>query len=369
MSRSRAPPTFPRGPSRRVSIVHAPRCVPISNLWSVLMPSNVDEFTWVSDPRLDVPDPDGAMTDRARMALVNHMSAAIDRPGRRLPWLIAATAVAGGAAGAVVLAVGVGAGSAPHRSGSATPVASLAQQPVRPSFVLLPVARRAAQTPALPGNATLVKRSTDVPTPGRAPTVMTGYDLYQDNGDYYYGQTLAALRSAASDPSPSDKQAAPFGQITAAAAASADLTPAQAADKLLAADPHPTPKVGHVDTTEGKPFTWTQAAVDRDLDGIEWLSISSALEGGAGKPQVRAGALRAAAAMPNTTVTSTTHDGEPAVAITWHEGPGQYVESLTVDSQTGVLLLAHDGGSPTGVTSTTTYDVSRVTAPSLTAAH
>jgi hypothetical protein len=333
------------------------------------MPSNVEEFTWVTDHRLDVPDPDGAMTDRARMALVDHMSAATDRPGRRLPWLIGATAVAAGAAGAVVLAGGLGAGSAVRHSGSATPVVSLAQQAVRPSFVVLHVAGRAAQTPALPGNATLVKRSTDVITPGHAPTVLTGYDLYQDNGDYYYGQTFAALRSAAGDPSPSDAHGAPFGQIVAAAAASADLTPTQAADKLLAADPHPTPKVGQADTTQGKPFTWTQAAVDRDLDGIEWQAISAALEGGAGKPQVRAGALRAAAVMPNTTVTSTTDDGQPVVEVAWHEGPGQYVESLTVDSQTGVLLLAHNGGNPTGVTSTTTYNVSRVTAPSLTAAH
>ena len=335
------------------------------------MPSNVEEFTWVTDHRLDVPDPDGAMTDRARMALVDHMSAATDRPRRR-PWLIAATAVAAGAAGAagaVVLAGGLGAGSAVRHSGSATPVVSLAQQAVRPSLVVLHVAGRAAQTPALPGNATLVKRSTDVITPGRAPTVSTGYDLYQDNGDYYYGQTFAALRSAASDPSPSDAHGAPFGQIIAAAAASADLTPTQAADNLLAADPHPTPKVGQADTTQGKPFTWTQAAVDRDLDGIEWEAINAALEGGAGKPQVRAGALLAAAAMPNTTVTSTTDDGQPVVEVTWHEGPGQYVESLTVYSQTGILLLAHNGGSPTSVTSTTTYNVRRVTAPSLTAAH
>ena len=89
--------------------------------------------------------------------------------------------------------------------------------------------------------------------------------------------------------------------------------------------------------------------------------------GGAGKPQVRAGALNAAAAMPNTTVTSTTDNGQPAVEITWDNGP--YVESVTVDSQTGVLLLAHDAGTPTSATSTTTYNVSRVTAPSLTAAH
>ncbi|HEY1775594.1 MAG TPA: hypothetical protein VGG41_05475, partial [Solirubrobacteraceae bacterium] len=152
------------------------------------MPFNVEEFTWVTDHRLDVPDPDGAMTDRARMALVDHMSAATDRPGRRLRWLIGATAVAAGAAGAVILAGGLGAGSAVRPSGPATPVVSLAQQAVTPSLVVLHVASRAAQTPALPGNATLVKRSTDVITPGRAPTVFTGFDLYQDNGDYYYGQ-------------------------------------------------------------------------------------------------------------------------------------------------------------------------------------
>ena len=138
------------------------------------MPSNVEEFTWVTDHRLDVPDPDGAMTDRARMALVDHMSAATDRPGRRLPWLIAATAVAAGAAGAVVLAGGLGTGSAVRHSGSPTPVVSLAPQAVKPSLVVLHVAGRAAQTPALPGNATLVKRSTDVITPGRAPTVFDG---------------------------------------------------------------------------------------------------------------------------------------------------------------------------------------------------
>ena len=334
------------------------------------MPSNVEEFTWVTDHRLDVPDPDGAMTDRARMALVDHMSAATDRPGRRLPWLIAATAVAAVAAGAVVLAGGLGAGSAVHSSGSA--YAGREPRASKPS------GRRSwcctsrtapLRPPRCPATQPWSSDPRDVITPGRAPTVFTGYDLYQDNGDYYYGQTFAALRSAASDPSPSDAHGAPFGQIVAAAAASADLTPTQAADKLLAADPHPTPKVGQTDTTQGKPFTWTQAAVDRDLDGIEWQAINAALEGGAGKPQVRAGALRAAAAMPNTTVTSTTHDGQPVVEVTWHQGPGQYVESLTVDSQTGVLLLAHTGGSPTDATSTTTYNVSRVTAPSLTAAH
>ena len=331
------------------------------------MPSNVDEFTWVSDHRLDVPDPDGAMTDRARMALVNHMSAAAERPARRLPWLIGATAIAASAAGVVVLAGGVGAGSIVRHNGSATPVASLAPQPVQPSFVLLHVADRAAQTPELPGNATMVKRSTEISTPGRAPTAMTGYDLYEDNGDYYWGQTVAALRSVASDPSPSDAREAPSGQIVAAAAASANLTPTQAAEKLLAASPHPTPKVGQVETTEGQPFTWTQAAVDRDLDGIEWGAISGALEGGAGKPQVRAGALRAAAAMPGTTVTSTTDEGRPVVEVTFHQG--RFVDSLIVDSQTGILLLEHGSGSLTDATSTTTYEVSRVTAPSITPAH
>jgi hypothetical protein len=247
---------------------------------------------------------------------------------------------------------------------SATPLAS------KPSSVLVSLAHTAAQSPALPGNATLIKRSTVNIGFGGPPT-LTGYDLYEDNGNYYFGQTLAELQSTVSNPSPSDSQAASLGQVIAAAAASANLTPAQAAERLLAADAHPTPHVGTT-TSQGKTTTWTQADVDRDLEGIEWQAITAALEGGAGLPQVRAGALLAASAMPNTTVTTTTYATQPAVTVTWNEGPDGYAESVIVNNQTGVLLDEFNGGATSGndagATSNTTYQVSRVTAPSLAAA-
>ena len=322
------------------------------------MSANTDEVTWVTDHRPDVPDPDAAMTDRARMALVDHMSAETERPRRRLPWLAGATAAAAGGAIAVALVAG---GLSTPNQGSDSPGAG----PVRagkPSFVLLHLARSVAQTPALPGNATLVKRSTHIVAPGQTPSSLGGYDLYEDNGDYYYGQTLTALRSAVSDPSPSDVQAVPVGQVVAAAATSADLTPSQAAAKLLAAEPHATPHVG-----QGSP-PLTQAEADRDLEGIEWLAISSALEGGAGQPQVRAGALLAAAALPHTTVTTTTDAGQPVVKVTFNQGD-DVVESIVVNTQTGMLLSEYDNGGIGRTISNTTYQVSRVTVPGLDAAH
>jgi hypothetical protein len=328
------------------------------------MNPDIDEVAWVSHHRLDVPDPDGAMTDRARMALMDHISAETERPRRRLPWLAGATAVAAGGAVAVALfAGGSGAGSS-TRDGAAVSPGAGAALAGKPSFVLLHLAHRVAQTPVLPGNATLVERSTNIVAPGQAPSSMTGYDLYEDNGDYYFGKTLTALRSTVSDPSGSDSQDATLGQVVAAAAASANSTPSQAAEKLLAANPHPTPQVG-----QGTP-PLTQAEADRDLEGIEWAAISSALEGGAGQPQVRAGAVLAAAAMPNTTVTSTTDAGQPVVNITFTQGPeNDEVESLVVNSQTGILIHQYTNGGSGGSVSNTTYQVSRVTAPGLDAAH
>jgi hypothetical protein len=331
----------------------------------------MDEFAWMTKNRLDVPDPDGAMTDRARTALINHVAATTERPQRRLPWLAgatASTAVAGAAAAVVVIAGGSGTGSTTtHNQASRAVAASTAPLASKPSTVLVSLAHTAAQSPALPGNATLIKRSTVNVGFGGPPT-LTGYDLYEDNGDYYYGQTLAELQSTVNNPSPSDSGDASLGQVIAAAAASANLTPSQAAEQLLAADSHPTPRVGTT-TSQGKTTTWTQADVDRDLEGIEWQAITAALEGGAGQPQVRAGALLAASAMPNTTVTTTTYATQPAVTVTWNEGPDGYSESVTVNNQNGVLLDEFNGGASSGndagATSNTTYQVSRVTAPSL----
>jgi hypothetical protein len=337
------------------------------------MNPELDEITWVAERRRDVPDPDGASTDRARIALMGHMSAEITPRRRRLPWLAAATATATVAAGAVILLTDGSGGGTITRDAVSTGAGAGLQESGHPSFVLERLAQSVAQSPALPGNATLVYRSTDNTDPGSAPSTYSGYDLYEDNGDYYFGQTMADLQNAAANPSTSDTRDAGLGNVVAEAATVAGLSPQQAAEKLLAADPHPTPHAGqNLDTPGGGTSRWTHADVQRDLDGILWQAITAALEGGAGQPQVRAGALQAASAMPNIAVTTTTDDDQAVYQIDYHDGPDGYTESATVDAQTGVLLNESDGGatsgSMAGPQTNTTFKVSRVTAPDLTPA-
>ena len=57
----------------------------------------------------------------------------------------------------------------------------------------------------------------------------------------------------------------------------------------------------------------------------------------------------------------------------WHpgstQGPDNEIESLVINSQTGILLNEYTNGDSSGAVSNTTYQVSRVTAPGLDAAH
>jgi hypothetical protein len=67
-------------------------------------------------------------------------------------------------------------------------------------------------------------------------------------------------------------------------------------------------------------------------------------------------------------VTSTAYDGEAVVEITNTEFPGNYAETLDLDASTGVLVHMRGGpvDGPAGVE--VTYQISRVTIPSLTPA-
>jgi hypothetical protein len=290
---------------------------------------------------------------------------------RRARWL--ATSVAASAAvgvGAVIVVTGGSGGTTANRGAASASAPAELSQPAHPSFVLEHLAQSVAASAALPGNATLVHYTTKITGPGEPPGY-SGYDLYEDNGDYYWGHTLADLQTAAAHSSKSGLQGAGLGKVVAAAASVAGLSPRQAAEKLLAADPHPTPHVGYnTHTPGGGTSKWTQADVQRDLDAILWGAITAALEGGAGQPQVRAGALQAASAMANMAVRTTSYDGQSAYQIIFHNGPSGYIESAIVNRQTGVLLNEHGAGPSSGstadVTTNTTFKVMRVTAPRLT---
>jgi hypothetical protein len=355
--------------------------------------TDFDEATWVAERLPEVDDPDGLATDRARLALLEHISAS-PHPGRRRSRRGLGLRLA--AVGAVTAAVGVvvvGHGPARHPTTATTSVPRMATAPephrVNVHPLLLRLADDVTQAPAPPGNATLVVRHHTFPN---SPSFW-GYDLYEDNGDYYYGATLEQLHQALADPSSGDKE---LGGILTAAARSANLTPAQAASNVYRASPAPSgPSVSWGMRTalakllaakrspalvrelrrlaafpakpsaHGASETPSQATIDNYL----WGNCMDALEGGAGQADVRAGAMLALSTLPDVKVTRTSFDGNPVVQITNTQFSDNYAETLDLDAQTGVLVHMNGGtiGQPDSVD--VTYHVTRVTTPSLDPAH
>jgi hypothetical protein len=257
--------------------------------------------------------------------------------------------------------------------------------------VLLRLAHSVSHSAPLPGNATLVIHQNVVH--GSQAHTFSGEDLYEDNGDYYFGQDRSELLQAVADPANADSTE---GKVIAAAAASANLPPAQAAQNIYAASPAPSdpgtlaegkrtaieklkavvnaapaaqraaiqPKLAQV---ENAPDTVSQSERDNYL----WMNISTAFEGGAGRSDVRAGALLAASQLPDVTVTQTTFAAQPVVQVTNSEFSDGYSETYDLDPQTGVLVHFHGGGGTDAGDDSVdiTYQVSRVTTPGLHLAH
>jgi hypothetical protein len=365
------------------------------------MTAHTEEITWVAEHRPEVPEPDGPATERARLALMRDISAETEVPRRRwLPWLAAsAGAAAVAAAGVALLMPGrshPGPASARHVASATT--ASTTASPVHDPHphvttgtpVLLHLAHAVSRAPALPGNATLVVHHNVVH--GAQGHQFSGDDLYEDDGDYYYGDDLSQLSQALAEPSSADSSE---GKVIDAAAASADVSPAQAAQNVYAASPAPSdpaaiaagkrtavvklraaaaaaasPAIRDEDERRlaeirNAPDTVTQGQRDNYL----WMNISTALEGGAGRSDVRAGALLAASQLPDVTVAQTTFGGQPVLQVTNSEFSDGYTETYDLDPQTGVLIHFR-GGSPSGDDGVdVTYQVSRVSTPDLTAAH
>jgi hypothetical protein len=357
------------------------------------------EITWVAERAPDVPEPDGLATEQARLALMQDISAVTVRPRRRwVPWAAAAaSASAIAAAGVVVLSANAGHHARPavHAASAPAKTTHIVHVPehhvVAGTPVLLHLAHSVSHAAPLPGNATLVIHQNVVH--GGQPHTFTGEDLYEDNGDYYFGQDRSELLQAVADPASADSTE---GKAIAAAAASANLSPAQAAQNIYAASPAPSnpgtlaeAKRTAIDKltavvnaapaaqraaiqqrlaeVQNAPDTVTQGQRDNYL----WMNISTAFEGGAGRSDVRAGALLAASQLPDVTVAQTTFAGQPVVQVTNSEFSDGYSETYDLDPQTGVLVHFHGGGGTDAADDSVdiTYQVSRVTTPGLDPAH
>lgn len=364
------------------------------------MNTDCDEVAWVAERLPEADEAGGAATDRARVALLEHIAAAPPRPrlrrrrvGRRLR--LAAVGSVGGVAAAVgVIAIASGPAQPARTHLTSNPAVAVVPQrhAANGHPVLLRLADDVTQAPAPPGDATLVVRHHTFPH----DTPFWGYDLYEDNGAYYYGATMGELRQSLSDPSSADKQ---LGGILTAAARSANLTPAQAASNIYEASPAPSgppptaaelrltlkklasakaspalskmirKRIAALSHATTRPAQASQSPSQATIDNYLWGNCMDALEGGAGRADIRAGAMLALSTLPDVHIQRTAFDGRPVVQVTNTQFSDSYAETLDLDARTGVLV--HMGGGTIGKPDSVdvTYRVTRVTAPSLDPAH
>ena len=233
--------------------------------------------------------------------------------------------------------------SASPRSGASTGSTN-AQQP------LVTLAAYLAAEPAPKGDATLVERET-----GQAR--VTVWDLYADDGRYFFSQTEAGLPAQVKK---NNSQGGGWaGREVAAAiyAVKGNLNTA----KLKMVWPYATPA----------PKFPSPLLEDADV----WENCEDALIAGSGNPQVRAGVLRLVSVLPGITITDGKLNGQPTLTLaagaaevgdmaSAKAGSGAgaevpYQEAITINADTGIPL-GFVGGPAGHAAVTVTYVVTRV---------
>ena len=240
---------------------------------------------------------------------------------------------------------------------SASPAGSTdAQQP------LVTLAADLAAAPRPTGDATLVERETTTPGQGS----ITVWDLYSDDGRYFFSRTEAGLPAQVQENN--NQGGGMFGREVAAAAYAATGNLDTAALRMAWTGTTPVP-------------AWLSAQVNNMSDGglqiddYVWENCQDALIAGSGNPQVRAGVLRLVSALPGITVTHGTADGQPTLTLTAgaaelgfmnteqanpKAAPGSpYQEAITINADTGIPLK-FVGGTAGQVDAAVTYVVTRV---------
>jgi hypothetical protein len=258
-------------------------------------------------------------------------------PRRRLrPKLLCA--VGGIAAAAIIGGVALGTGG----SGNVLSPATAEAAP------LLKLTSTLAAQPAPTGDATLTIEH--YPISGNEH--YTSYNLITDKRFLnYFGQTREQLRTASAvsptGPGKATGRGTVSGWITAASKAS-DQTPEQAAQAIL--DSSGIPNMGK-----------DAAGRLAQRNNHVWITALAAIELAGGRPDVRAGALKAMSAI-GAEITQDTLDGRAVMRVTVHEEVGgkDYVETLTIDATTGTPI--HFTGGTGKDAANVTYEVSRVNA-------
>lgn len=294
---------------------------------------------------------------------------------RRTLWSKRRTAGLGVAAlGAAAAAVALVVTSTAAPSAPAARDAAAAGQPATANPVLARLAANVTAEPAkLPGNATLEIRNQ---SPTSDQPGANGYDVYTDDGTYFWGLSKSNLEQAIAQGQDVGQGAfkraiaaaliATKGDVSAGRAkmaianyipgAKTDPGAKQAViDKLKAID-----KARHVKYTPPKPLTPQQQK--EQTDSFIWLNSVYALTAAPENPSVRAGVLDIMATMPNVKVTHTTTAGQPTLTLadSWPDLAGGDAETLVISASTGVPIAESDktSGEPLTVTY---FHASRVT--------
>jgi hypothetical protein len=247
-------------------------------------------------------------------------------------------------------------GTSPGRSTKVRPDPKHAASP------LIRLAGYVSRSATPSGNAALLARTTTT-SGGKTVTV---YDLYADNGKYYFSRTESGLAGQVS--AHHNLAGGLFAREVAAAklAATGNVKTA-AQDMADAPDPSHviSPRQTPADraSIRAKEAATGQKQAGNLFDNWVWEDSEDAIIAGSGEPQVRAGVLRILATLPDVTVTSGTSGGQPTLVLaagTPELGYG-YTEQLTINATTGVPMSF--AGGPPGQTpsATVTYQVSRVT--------
>ncbi|RKQ86574.1 hypothetical protein C8N24_4587 [Solirubrobacter pauli] len=207
--------------------------------------------------------------------------------------------------------------------------------PVTPAPVveapLVRLSQEIAQEPDPKGDATLVIRTQRYPDDDPVP----GYDLYLDDGRYYYGSTKEELKVSGLT---SDSFQGPLME---AAIKATDLPADKARREMdLALSPN-APKVS------------------RSVESNHvWTASMDALLAGAGRKDVRAGVMRLLATID----TLKTREEGKLLKLTSTDFPDGYAESLYIDAETGIPQKFEGGVPGKEPDVRIDYDVKRVTA-------
>lgn len=226
----------------------------------------------------------------------------------------------------------------------------------------------------LSGNASLVIR-----TQANSGVPAVNFEVYTDSGAYYWATTRGGLLDAIASHQDRSGGLSVHEVSAALYAANGDLaaarvrminatpnpfglgdTPAQKkalAKKIFAQDArlrHDGIKVSGPD--KGK-------ALQHDYDNYVWNNSMDALTEGGGNPQVRIGVLRLLSTLPEVTVKSSTTGGQRTLTLTAGTAlfGGLTDQVVTINAKTGIPLSSASGIPGRQPSSTSTFQVSRLT--------